>query len=67
MAKNEAGFGAFKKCRKAAISFFMSVCLSLCTSVLPMKQLGSHWQDFDEILYEKFSKICREILVFVQI
>jgi hypothetical protein len=36
--------GAFAKFRKATLSFFLSVCLSL-----RMEQLGSHWTDFDEI------------------
>jgi hypothetical protein len=38
--------GAFAKLRKATISFFMSVCLSV-----RMEQLGSHWTDVHEILY----------------
>ena len=51
---------AFKKLRKATISFVMSVglyiCLSVCLlvtlSVRPSvrtEQLGSHWTDFHEI------------------
>jgi hypothetical protein len=43
------------KLRKATIWFVMSVCLSI-----RIEQLGSHWTDFDEILYLSFSKICRE-------
>jgi len=42
------------KLRKAVISFVMSVCLSICPSVRPSVrtgQLGSHWMDFDKILY----------------
>jgi hypothetical protein len=38
--------GALAKLRKATISFVMSDRLSLC-----MEQLGSHWTDFNEILY----------------
>ena len=37
---------AFKKVRKATISFVMSVRLSV-----RMEQLGYHWTDFHEILY----------------
>jgi hypothetical protein len=37
---------AFAKFRKVAISFVLSVLLSLC-----IKQLASHWTDFREILY----------------
>ena len=40
--------GAFVKLRKATISFFTSVCLSVLSSVR-MEQLGSHWTDFHEI------------------
>jgi hypothetical protein len=36
-------FGDFAKLRKAAISFFMSVCPSVC------KALDSYWTDFHEI------------------
>jgi hypothetical protein len=36
--------GTFAKLRKATISLFMSVRLSIC-----MEQLGSHWKDFHEI------------------
>ena len=36
--------GAFEKLWKAAVSFPMSVCLSVC-----MEQLGSHWMEFHEI------------------
>jgi hypothetical protein len=47
--------GAFAKLRKTTISFVMSVRLSV-----RMKQLGSHWVDFDSIwslrLFSKFIK-----------
>ena len=36
--------GAFEKWRKANISFAMPVRLSV-----RMKQLGSHWMEYDEI------------------
>jgi len=42
--------GTFTKLRKVAISFVMSVCLSVCPSVR-MEQLGSYRMDFHEILY----------------
>jgi hypothetical protein len=38
--------GAFAQLGKATISFVMSVCLSI-----RVKQLISHWKDFDENLY----------------
>jgi len=38
-----------------AISFIMSVHLSIC-----MEQLSSQWMDFREIWYEYISKICQE-------
>ena len=47
-------FGAFAKLRKATVSFFMFACLSV-----RMEQLGSHWTDFDEILYEFFENLSR--------
>jgi hypothetical protein len=43
--------GAFKKLRKAAISFVMSVCPSARMD----QQLGSHWTGFDETWYLSFS------------
>jgi hypothetical protein len=43
--------GAFAKLRKASISFVMSVHPSV-----RMKQLGSHWTDFHEILYLSISR-----------
>ena len=46
-------FGAFAKLRKATISFFMSVSLSIRQSVR-MEHLVSHWADFHEILYLSF-------------
>jgi len=39
--------GAFAELRKAFINFVMSVCLS----VRPYEQLGSHWADFNELLF----------------
>jgi hypothetical protein len=38
--------GVFAELRTAAVSFVMSVHLSVC-----MEQLGSHWLNFHEILY----------------
>ena len=40
--------GAFIKLRKATMSFAMSVCPSVCSS-LRMKQLLPRWADFHEI------------------
>jgi hypothetical protein len=51
---------AFSKLRKATINPAMSVCPSVHT-----EQLGPHRKDFHEILYEYFSKICRENTGFV--
>jgi hypothetical protein len=42
--------GAFAKLRKATINFVLSSCLSV-----RMEQLDSHWTDFDQILYLRFS------------
>ena len=42
---------AFAKLRKVNISFVVSVCPSV-----RMKQLGSHWTDFDETLHLSFSE-----------
>ena len=42
--------GAFAKLRKATISFFMSVCQSVLSSVR-IEKLGSHWIHFHEIAY----------------
>ena len=56
--------GAFAKLWKSTIDFVMSVCPSVCLSVRPsvrpsvrMKQLGSHWADFQNILYLSISRI----------
>ena len=58
-----ASSGAFAKLRKAAISFVMSVRLSIRT-----EQLGSHWTDFHEISYLRiFRKICRENSSLIEI
>jgi len=38
--------GAFAKLRKVTISFVMSIC-----PCVRMEQLGSHWADYQEILY----------------
>jgi hypothetical protein len=38
--------GVFRKLRKVAINFVMSVCSTAC-----MEQLSSHWIDFHEIWY----------------
>ena len=47
--------GAFKKFRKATITFVMSLRLSV-----RMKQLDSQWTDFHEILYLiVFKKMCQ--------
>jgi len=55
--------GPFAKLRKAAISFIMSVCMSVRPSVR-MEQLGSRWTDFHEILiFGDFSKIVKKIQV----
>jgi len=54
--------GAFAKLRKAAIGFVMSVRLSV-----RMKQFGSHCSDFNVILFEYFSRICREKSSFIKI
>ena len=43
--------GAFAVLRKATISFGM--CLSVCPS-FRMEQLGPHWTDLYEILFEYF-------------
>ena len=46
--------GFFKKLRSGTISFVMSVCVSVCTSVnlcVRMEQFGFHWTDLHEILY----------------
>ena len=55
--------GALAKLRKAANGFVMSVRPSVRPpSVCPlirMEQLGSHWTDFHEILFEIFWKIRR--------
>jgi hypothetical protein len=40
-----------KQLRQADISFIMSSCVSIF-----MKQLSSHWTDFDEILYQRLLK-----------
>jgi len=40
---NSSFLGAFAKLQKATISFFMPVWR--------MEELGSHWTDFDAILY----------------
>jgi len=54
--------GAFAKSRKATISFVMSVRL-----YVRIEQLGPHRTDFHEMLYEDFSKICRENSCFIKI
>jgi len=48
--------------RKATISFVMSVRPSV-----HMEQLGSHWMDFMKLIFENFSKICREDSSFIKI
>ena len=54
--------GAFAKLQKATISFVMSVRLSV-----HMKQLGSHWTDFDEIWYLRlFRKPVEKILFLLK-
>jgi len=45
---------AFAKMRSAAITFVMSVYLSVCQSFrlsVSMEQLGSHWTDWHEVSY----------------
>ena len=59
--------GASEKLRKEIISLAMSVCPSVC-----MEQLGSHWTDFNEILYLIFFfffflKNCRENIIGTKI
>jgi len=46
----QAVLSAFAKLRKATVSFVMSVCLSIRTSVR-LEQLGSNWTNFHEIWY----------------
>ena len=56
--------GAFAKLRKATISFVMSVCLSVRphgTTRLPLD--GFLWN----LIFEDFSKICRENSSFIKI
>jgi hypothetical protein len=43
--------GVFAKLRKAPISFVISACPSV-----RVDQLGSHWTEFCEILFEYFRK-----------
>jgi hypothetical protein len=51
--------GSFAKLRKVAISFAVSVCLS----VRPSAWNNSHWRGFREI----FRKICQENSIFIKI
>jgi hypothetical protein len=51
---NTCFLGTLAKFWKAAISFVMSVCLSVCLPSVQMKFLNSHWLDFRETLYEDF-------------
>jgi hypothetical protein len=50
---------AFAKLRKMTTSFVMSVRPSVRLSI-SMKQLDSHWTDFDDILYLDFFRKCIE-------
>jgi len=62
-------YARLQNCKKATISFVMSVCLSVWSSVR-MEQLGSHWTNFHEIWYlmfEYFSKIYRENSISTEI
>jgi hypothetical protein len=55
--------------RKVTVTFVMclSVCLSVCPSVC-VEQLGSRWTDYDKnLIFENFSKICRENSTFIKI
>ena len=54
--------GAFAKLRNAAISFIMSVCLSV-----RMEQLGSQWKDSHEIWFSSiFLKYVEKIQIYLQ-
>jgi hypothetical protein len=55
--------GAFARLRRAAVSFVMSVRLSV-----RMEQLGSHWTDFHEIWYlSVFQKSVAKIIFSIKI
>jgi len=59
----------FRRVRKIAKSDYQlrHVCLSLRPSVR-MEQLISHWTDFHEkLIFDYFSKICRENLIWIEI
>jgi hypothetical protein len=60
----------FSRFRKTAKSDYQlrPVCLSACQSVR-MELLGSHWSDFNEILYLSIfrKKMCRENSSFIKI
>jgi len=66
--------GAFKKLRKATISFVVSVCLSARPSVRPHGTTPLHWTNFQEIWcvfknlskYSSLIKIGQEIVYFTQ-
>jgi hypothetical protein len=54
--------GAFAKFWKVTISFVMSVCPSV-----RMKQLGSHWREFEKTWYFRlFRKSVEKIKISVQ-
>ena len=55
--------GIFAKLQKAAISFIMSACPSVC-----MEQLGSHWMNFYEMWYlSTFWKSVKKIQVSLKV